>query len=79
MMDLKTFVENKNAEMQVSTVKVCGFYETMVVLIVDGEPDYGMELACERFDNAEDAYFNHLSAVNRAKLGRFDDAIAMYH
>lgn len=75
---MKSTVKCGDVEMLVSTVKVFGEYETIVVLVVDGEPDYGCELACERKSNADDALFNHLSAVNRAKLGRFDDAIAMY-
>ena len=77
-MGLKNTVKCGNVEMLVSTVKVLGEYETIVVLVVDGEPDYGMELACERHNNIEDAYCNHLSAVNRARLGRFDDMVAMY-
>lgn len=77
-MGLKNTVKCGNVEMLVSTVKVLGEYETMVVLVINGEPDYGMELACERHDNADDAFFNHLSAIYRAELGRFDDMVAMY-
>ena len=76
-MNLKNYVKGK-FDMLVSTVDINGFYETLVVLVVDGEPDYGMELACERHNNIDDAYCNHLSAVNRARLGRFDDMVAMY-
>ena len=76
-MNLKNYVKGQ-FDMLVSTVDIHGFYETLVVLVVDGEPDYGMELACERHSNADDAYCNHLSAVNRARLGRFDDMVAMY-
>ena len=76
-MNLKNYVKGQ-FDMLVSTVDINGFYETLVVLVVDGEPDYGMELACERHNNIEDAYCNHLSAVNRARLGRFDDMVAMY-
>ena len=76
-MKLKNYVKGQ-FDMLVSTVDINGFYETLVVLVVDGEPDYGMELACERHNNIDDAYCNHLSAVNRARLGRFDDMVAMY-
>lgn len=76
-MNLKNYVKGQ-FDMLVSTVDINGFYETLVVLVVDGEPDYGMELACERHNNIDDAYCNHLSAVNRARLGRFDDMVAMY-
>ena len=76
-MNLKNYVKGQ-FDMLVSTVDINGFYETLVVLVVDGEPDYGMELACERHDNADDAFFNHLSAIYRAELGRFDDMVAMY-
>ena len=76
-MNLKNYVKGQ-FDMLVSTVDINGFYETLVVLVVDGEPDYGMELACERHNNIDDAYCNHSSAVNRARLGRFDDMVAMY-
>lgn len=77
-MNLKTTVKRGDIEMLISTVGVLGEYETIVVLVINGEPDYGMELACERHDNADDAFFNHLSAIYRAELGRFDDMVAMY-
>ena len=76
-MNLKNYVKGQ-FDMLVSTVDINGFYETLIVLVVDGEPDYGMELACERHNNIDDAYCNHLAAVNRARLGRFDDMVAMY-